>query len=326
MTYPVTRMRRLRSTERIRNLISETRVHPDQLILPLFFDKRISSDKITESMPGVITHPLKDYETLANGIERNGLGSVIVFGIPGKKDPLGTEAYAGDGVSQRAISGLKDNSDLCVIADLCLCEYTSHGNCGTIGRDGSISNDDTLKLYAKCAVAQAEAGADIIAPSGMMDGQVAAIRAALDDAGFENVPVMAYSSKFFSSFYGPFRDIACSVPHGNDRSGHQIPCGNRREALREIALDAEEGADMVMIKPAGPYLDVIREARLSFRLPIAAYQVSGEYAMMKAAAEKGWIDEDRVMMESVLSIRRAGADMVITYYAERIANILEGNL
>lgn len=324
MTFPVTRMRRLRDTERMRNLVSETRVHPDQLVLPLFFDENISSEKITESMPGVVTHPLKDYGAIANRIEESGLGSVIVFGIPGRKDPLGSEAYAGTGVSQRAIAGLKESSDLCVIADLCLCEYTSHGGCGILREDGSISNDDTLRQYAKCAVAQAEAGADIIAPSGMMDGQVASIRTALDDAGFGDVPIMAYSSKFFSSYYGPFRDIACSTPHGSDRSGHQIPCGNRREALREIALDIEEGADIVMIKPAGPYLDVIREARRSFDLPIAAYQVSGEYAMIKAAAEKGWIDEDRVMAESILSIRRAGADMVITYYAERMANLLEG--
>lgn len=324
MTFPITRMRRLRGTKRIRNLVSETHIHIDQLVLPLFFDEGISSERVTDSMPGVATHPLSDYESLVNRIEESGLGSVIVFGIPRNKDSVGTEAYAKDGVSQKAISGLRENSDLCVIADLCLCEYTNHGNCGILCEDGGISNDDTLEQYAKCAVAQAEAGANIIAPSGMMDGQVAALRTALDDAGFKDVMVMAYSSKFFSSYYGPFRDVVFSAPQRNDRSVHQIPCGNRREALREIALDIEEGADIVMIKPAGPYLDVIREARCSFELPIAAYQVSGEYNMIKAAAERGWINEDCAVMESILGIRRAGADIVITYYADKIANMLRG--
>lgn len=306
----------------MRNLLSETRLHPDDLILPIFFDERLSDVKTTESMPGVKTFPLKGYENITNDIGDSGVNSVLVFGIPENKDPVGSEAFNEQGVIQKAISGLKENSDMTVIADLCLCEYTDHGHCGLLDEDGWVKNDETLELYGKTAVSQAAAGADIIAPSGMMDGQVEAIRQALDDANFKEIPIMAYSAKFFSSYYGPFRDVAYSSPDSGDRAGYQMPGGNRREALREMELDIIEGADMIMVKPAGPYLDIIRDAANSFDLPIAAYQVSGEYAAIKAAGANGWIDEEGAMMESLLGIKRAGADMIITYYAEDAARKL----
>ncbi len=306
----------------MRNLLSETRLHPDDLILPIFFDERLSDVKTTASMPGVKTFPLKGYGEIGHNIEDSGVSTVLVFGIPGKKDPVGSEAFNERGVVQKAISGLKENSDLTVIADLCLCEYTDHGHCGVLDKDGWVKNDETLELYGKVAVSQAAAGADIIAPSGMMDGQISAIRRALDDAGFKEIPIMAYSAKFFSAYYGPFRDVAHSSPDSGDRAGYQMPCGNRREAIREIELDVAEGADMIMVKPAGPYLDIIRDAANSFDLPLAAYQVSGEYAMIKAAAANGWINGDAAMMESLLGIKRAGADMIITYYAEEAARKL----
>ena len=315
-------MRRLRQSEKIRNLVAETRLHPDQFILPIFFDENIDKVKTTDSMPGVKTFPLSGYDKIASDIQESGVNSVLVFGVPAHKDAVGSGAYAKDGVVQKAIEGLKKNSDMLVIADLCLCEYTDHGHCGVLDHDGCVINDETIKLYAKTAVSQADAGADIIAPSGMMDGQIAAIRAALDDAGHKNVPIMAYSAKFYSAYYGPFRDVANSAPGKGNRAGYQMQCGNRREAMREIELDIEEGADMIMVKPAGPYLDIIREARDRFDLPLAAYQVSGEYAMIKAAAANGWIDEERIMMESLLGIKRAGADMIITYFAEEAARML----
>lgn len=322
MYYPEVRMRRLRQSEKIRNLVAETRLHPDQFILPIFFDENLNKVKTTDSMPGVKTFPLSGYDKIASDIQESGVNSVLVFGVPAHKDAVGSGAYAKDGVVQKAIEGLKKNSDMLVIADLCLCEYTDHGHCGVLDKDGCVINDETIELYAKTAVSQADAGADIIAPSGMMDGQIAAIRAALDDAGHKNVPIMAYSAKFYSAYYGPFRDVANSAPGKGNRAGYQMQCGNRREAMREIELDIEEGADMIMVKPAGPYLDIIREARDRFDLPLAAYQVSGEYAMIKAAAANGWIDEERIMMESLLGIKRAGADMIITYFAEEAARML----
>lgn len=306
----------------MRDLTTETRLHPDEFVLPVFFDEKLSKYKVTDSMPGIKTFPLSGYEDIASGIQGSGVNSVMVFGIPGRKDAEGSGAYADDGVVQKAISGLKENSDILVIADLCLCEYTDHGHCGVIDGSGHVKNDETLELYAKTAVSQAAAGADIIAPSGMMDGQVSAIRTALDDAGFEEIPIMAYSAKFYSAYYGPFRDVACSAPGSGDRAGYQMPCGNRKEAVREMELDIGEGADIIMVKPAGPYLDVVRDAADMFDLPIAAYQVSGEYSMIKAAANNGWIDEERVMMESLLGIKRAGADIIITYYAEEAARKL----
>jgi porphobilinogen synthase len=247
----------------------------------------------------------------------------MLFGVPGSKDAEGSGSFAHDGVVQKAVSGMKENSDLLVIADLCMCEYTDHGHCGIV-RDGDVDNDATLEYYGRIAVSQAEAGADMVAPSGMMDGQVRAIREALDDAGFRNVPIMAYSAKYCSVFYGPFRDAAGSSIGNGTREGYQMQCGNRREAMREIELDVEEGADIVMVKPALAYLDVLHEARQRFDVPLAAYQVSGEYAMIKAAEERGWIDGRRAMMESLLSIKRAGADMMITYAAKEVARELRG--
>lgn len=322
MMFPEVRLRRMRQSQRMRDLVCETRVHPDELVLPVFFDANIDAEKYTASMPGVPTHPLGGYEGIASGIQDSGVNSVLVFGVPDHKDARGTGAYERDGVVQRAISGLKESSDLLVIADLCLCEYTDHGHCGVLDEDGDVINDETIELYGRTAVSQAEAGADIIAPSGMMDGQVAAIRAALDDAGFRKVPIMAYSAKFQSAYYGPFRDIAESCPGKGDRAGYQMAWGNRKEAMREIELDVAEGADMIMVKPAGPYLDIIREAADRFDLPLAAYQVSGEFAMIKAAAANGWIDEERVMRESLVGIKRAGADIIITYFAEDMARML----
>lgn len=322
MMYPEVRLRRLRQNQRMRNLVCETRLHPDELVLPVFFDANIDRVKTTDSMPGVPTHPLAGYEEMASGIQESGVNSVLVFGVPSHKDSVGSGAYEKDGVVQKAIAGLKECSDMLVIADLCLCEYTDHGHCGVLDACGCVKNDETIELYGRTAVSQAEAGADIIAPSGMMDGQVAAIRTALDDAGFKNVPIMAYSAKYQSSFYGPFRDIAESVPGHGDRAGYQMAWANRREAMREIEFDISEGADMIMVKPAGPYLDIIREAADRYDMPIAAYQVSGEYAMIKAAAANGWIDEEKVMKESLIAIKRAGADIIITYFAEDMARLL----
>ena len=322
MMYPEVRLRRLRQNQRMRNLVCETRLHPDELMLPVFFDANIDAVKTTDSMPGIPTHPLSGYDAMASKIQESGVNSVLVFGVPSHKDPAGTGAYERDGVAQKAIAGLKENSDMLVIADLCLCEYTDHGHCGVLDQCGCVRNDETIELYGRTAVSQAEAGADIIAPSGMMDGQVAAIRMALDDAGFKNVPIMAYSAKYQSAFYGPFRDIAGSAPGKGDRAGYQMAWANRKEAMREIEFDIAEGADMIMVKPAGPYLDIIREAADRYDLPLAAYQVSGEFAMIKAAAANGWIDEERIMKESLIAIKRAGADIIITYYAEDMARLL----
>ncbi len=321
MMYPNVRMRRLRENPGVRALASETSLEPSQMILPVFFDERLKSIKTTDSMPGVPTYPLKGYAEIGERLEACGIKSVLVFGIPSEKDPSGSGAYADDGVVQKAVRGLKDETGLTVITDLCLCEYTDHGHCGPLDH-GSVLNDETLDLYGETALSQALAGADMVSPSGMMDGQVAAIRLALDCEGFDHIPIMAYSAKFRSAFYGPFRDVACSAPGEGDRSGYQMQCGNRREAMREIELDVLEGADIIMVKPAMPYLDVIREARDRFDLPVAAYQVSGEYAMIKAAGANGWIDETQAMMESLLSIKRAGADMIITYFAEEASKLL----
>ena len=323
MRYPEVRMRRLRKNRYVEDLVAETVLRPADMILPLFFDENIEKDRPVSSMPGVVNHPLSGYDSIGQGILGNGIRSVMVFGNPSKKDPEGSQAYAVDGVSQKAIRGLKDNTDLYVIADLCMCEYTDHGHCGIVC-DGKVDNDSTLAQYGRIAVSQAEAGADMIAPSGMMDGQVGAIRKALDDAGFSDIPIMAYSAKYCSGFYGPFREAVSSSFGSGSRSAYQMQCGNRREAMREVQLDIDEGADIIMVKPAMSYLDIIREARDRFDCPVAAYQVSGEYSMIEAAAANGWLDGDRVMMESLLSIKRAGADMIITYFAERAARILEG--
>ena len=318
-------MRRLRQSQRMRDLMTETRLDPDEFVLPIFFDANIKKVKTTASMPGVKTYPLSGYKKIAEEIQSAGVNSVLVFGIPEKKDATGSDAYSSEGVVQKAIRGLKENSDLLVIADLCMCEYTDHGHCGLLDLNDCVKNDETIEIYGMIAVSQAEAGADIIAPSGMMDGQIEAIRAALDEAGYDNVPIMAYSAKFYSAYYGPFRDVACSAPGKGNRAGYQMPCGNRKEAMREMELDVAEGADIIMVKPAGPYLDVIRDAADAFDLPIVAYQVSGEYSMIKAAAAKGWVDEERVMMESLLAIKRAGANIIITYFAKEAAKLLREN-
>lgn len=312
--FPENRMRRIRVDARVRNMLTETRLHADDFVLPLFFDERLDSVKYTDSMPGVPTYPLKDAKNVAERLHSSGINAVMLFGIPKKKDSVGTGAYT-NGVVQSAIEKMRSSSDMLVIADLCMCEYTDHGHCGILS-DGEVDNDKTLPYYGKIAASLAEAGAHMVAPSGMMDGQVLRIREALDDASFRDVSIMAYSAKFCSSFYGPFRDIACSAPSKCGRETYQMNPANGREAMSEMERDIEEGADIIMVKPAMPYLDIIRQARDEFSVPIAAYQVSGEYAMIKAAAANGWLDERRAMMESLLSIKRAGADILISYFAE----------
>jgi porphobilinogen synthase len=301
----------------IREMVRETTLRAEDLVLPLFFDERISTPRMVTSMPGVQVWPVEMAAQRAKEVEASGVRAVILFGIPMEKDEKGSGAWASDGVVQRAIRSIKAATGLVVIADLCLCEYTSHGHCGLV-EDGEVLNDETLILYGRTAVSQVEAGADMVAPSGMMDGMVQAIRMALDDAGHEHVPIMSYSAKYASSFYGPFRECADSCPASGDRRSHQMDPSNAREALRELELDAAEGADILMVKPAMPYLDVVRDARQLTDLPIAAYQVSGEYAMLSAAMANGWLGEEAVL-ESLLSIKRAGADIIITYFAERVA-------
>lgn len=313
-------MRRLRSTPPIRQMMEETQLSTGDLVLPLFFDESIDAVRMTGSLPNVPIYPLTDCRKIAERLESSGIGSVLVFGIPRTKDPKGSSAYDENGVAQTAIRNLKECSDLVVISDLCMCEYTDHGHCGIL-KDGKVDNDLTLERYEMIATSLADAGSDIVAPSGMMDHQVSAIRGSLDASGHKDTMIMAYSAKFCSSLYGPFRDIASSSPSSGDRSGYQMQCGNRREALREMELDVNEGADIIMVKPA--YLDIIRDARNSFTLPIAAYQVSGEYAMIKAAAGNGWIDEERTVIESMTSIKRAGADIIISYFAEDVAKFIE---
>jgi porphobilinogen synthase len=319
--YPKTRLRRTRSTHKLRALVRETDVSPGDLVYPIFVDEKLSSPRPIPSMPGISQQPLKGVVAEAKRAEGLGITAVMLFGLPKKKDARGSQAYAREGVVQKALRKLREQTDLLLIADLCLCEYTSHGHCGVVV-NGRVHNDTTLELYAKTAVSQAEAGADMIAPSGMMDGMVSAIRTALDSAGMEHTPIMSYSAKFASAFYGPFRDAAESAPAFGDRRSHQMDSGNLREALREIELDVAEGADIVMVKPALPYLDVIREARREFNVPIAAYSVSGEYAMLKAAGEKGWLDYSAVLHESMTAIRRAGADIIVSYSALDYAKML----
>jgi len=322
MMFPDTRMRRLRSDERIRRMVAETRLHPDDLVLPLFFDESLDSVRYTDSMPGVPTYPVKDAGKVAERVRSAGINAVLLFGIPKHKDEDGSGAYSEDGVVQKAVRKISSSSDILIITDLCMCEYTDHGQCGILS-NGKVDNDLTLDVYGKIAASLADAGAGMVAPSGMMDGQVSAIRSALDGSGHKDVPIMAYSAKYHSSFYGPFRDIAQSTPSGCGRDTHQMDIANGREAMSEIALDIDEGADIIMIKPAMPCLDIIREARNTFSVPIAAYQVSGEYAMIKAASKNGWMDEQRTMMESLISMKRAGADILISYFAEEAVRDLK---
>lgn len=314
------RFRRLRSSEAMRELTAETRLSPKDMIYPMFVvfgeDKKIP----VESMPGVYQYSVDRLPEIMDRVREKGIAGVLLFGIPEHKDELATAAYDDNGVVQNAIRYIKKNyPELIVIADVCLCEYTSHGHCGVV-MDGVILNDATLPLLSKAAVSMARAGADIIAPSDMMDGRVAAIRSALDDNGFADTPIMSYSAKYASGYYSPFRDAAESAPCFGDRRTYQMDCRNGREALREIADDIDEGADMIIVKPALAYLDVLKSARERFDVPIAAYNVSGEYSMVKAAAERGWIDEQRMIRENLTAIKRAGADIIITYHALEISD------
>ena len=317
------RPRRLRRNATIRAMVRETRLTPDDFIYPLFVCEGEGVRREISSMPGCFNFSIDELVKETEAAVKVGVRSVILFGVPDHKDAVGSQAYAEDGITQRAIRAIKrEVKDALVIADNCLCEYTDHGHCGMI-QDGEVLNDPSVELLARTAVSQAEAGADVIAPSNMMDGFVEEIRAALDRSGFEHLPIMSYAVKYASAFYGPFREAAQSAPQFGDRRGYQMDPANAREALREAELDWEQGADMLMVKPALPYLDIIRALRERFDLPVAAYQVSGEYAMIKAAARLGWIDEERVVAESLTSIKRAGADVILTYFAREMAARLD---
>ncbi|HXG91591.1 MAG TPA: porphobilinogen synthase [Blastocatellia bacterium] len=315
----IERPRRLRRTEAIRAMVRETRLTPDDFVYPLFACEGEGVRREVASMPGVFNLSIDELVRETEAARSVGIRSVILFGVPDEKDSVGSQAYAEDGIVQRATRAIKrEVKEMLVIADNCLCEYTDHGHCGVIEK-GEVLNDPTLELLARTAVSQAEAGADIIAPSNMMDGFVAAIREALDDAGFDHIPIMSYAVKYASGFYGPFREAAASAPQFGDRRGYQMDPANAREAMREAELDLEQGADILMVKPAIAYLDIIRMVRERFDVPVAAYQVSGEYAMIKAAGRLGWIDEERVALESLMAIKRAGADIILTYFAKELA-------
>ncbi len=318
----IARPRRNRKSEAIRRLVRETTLAPDDLIYPIFVDETITEPKPVPSMPGVVRHPLSEVGKIIKEVWCLGIPAVILFGIPKHKDDVGTSGWEAEGVIPRAIAEAKSaEPNICVIADTCFCEYTSHGHCGVLA-GSTVDNDATLENLQKEAVAYAAAGVDIVAPSGMMDGMVAAIRAALDHAGFTQVGILSYAVKYASAFYGPFRDAADSAPSFGDRTSYQMDPANRREALREALLDETEGADMLMVKPGLAYLDVLAAVREATHLPLAAYNVSGEYAMIKAAAERGWIDERRVVLETLLAFKRAGADMILTYHALDVARWL----
>ena len=315
----IERPRRLRTTAAMRKLVRETRPRPAQLVLPVFVGE--TSTEIG-AMPGVWRHTVEQIGGVARSAVETGLGGIMLFGVPDEtdKDPRGTQAWAPDGIEQRAITACREavGDDLVIMSDVCLDEFTSHGHCGFLAEDGRVINDETCDAYAQQAVAQARAGAHVVAPSGMMDGQIQVIRTGLDAAGFEDVGILAYSAKYASAYFGPFREAVGSTLTGDRRTYQQDPA-NRREGLREVMLDIEQGADIVMVKPAGPYLDVLADVAAASPVPVAAYQVSGEYAMVEAAAQRGWIDRERVIAESVLGIVRAGADMVLTYWAREIA-------
>jgi porphobilinogen synthase len=324
MAFPATRLRRLRKTGVLRDMVRETELAPSQLVYPMFVE--LGTDKRTpiEAMPGVerlsISHAVEE----AGEAEALGIPSVLLFGIPAEKDEVGSGAYDEEGVVQLTVRAIKDaHPELVVITDVCLCEYTSHGHCGLVRDDGSVDNDASLELLARTAISHAAAGADIVAPSDMMDGRVGALRSQLDAEGYSETPIIAYSAKFASAFYGPFREAAESTPAFGDRRSYQMDPANAGEAVREALLDVEEGADVVMVKPALPYLDVIRRVKDATLLPVAAYNVSGEYAMLKAAAAAGYLDERSAVLESLTGIRRAGADIVITYHAKDVARWLQ---
>ena len=309
------RFRRLRRDERIRSMMQETRLHPKDFIYPIFVIEGENIKNPVESMPGIFQYSIDRLSEILEQVKEVGIGGIMLFGIPMHKDPQGSQAYAKDGITQRAVRFIKETyPEIYIVVDICLCEYTSHGHCGMVQGE-EILNDETLPYLVKMAVSLAEAGADMAAPSDMMDGRVAAIREGLDQAGFTQMPIMAYSAKFASAYYGPFRDAAHSAPGFGDRRSYQMDFANGQEALREIAADIEEGADIVMVKPALAYLDVLKEAALAFDVPLAVYNVSGEYAMVKAAAAKGWIDEKRIVIENLTAMKRAGAKIIITYHA-----------
>lgn len=321
-TFPIYRPRRLRANENLRRLIRETTLSVDDLIYPMFVVHGHNTATEISAMPGCYQYSVDLLVTAAKELAALGIPGTILFGIPEVKDPIGSEAYADDGIIQQAIRAIKDTvPDLLVMTDVCLCEYTDHGHCGIV-EAGEVQNDPTLELLVKESISHARAGADVIAPSDMMDGRVGAIRAALDENGYQNVPIMAYSAKYASAFYGPFREAAESTPQFGDRRAYQMDSANVEEALREVSLDIEEGADILMVKPALAYLDVIQRVKTEFQVPVAAYNVSGEYAMIKAAAENGWIDEERVALEVLTSIKRAGADMILTYFAKSVVEWL----
>jgi porphobilinogen synthase len=317
-------MRRLRRTESLRGLIRETDLSPSQLIQPLFVVAGEGVREEVPSMPGIERFSISELVAEGTELATAGIGAVLLFGIPAEKDETGSGAYDEEGIVQMAVRALKEaHPDLTVITDVCLCEYTSHGHCGFV-RDGEVDNDVTIELLAKTAISHAEAGADVVAPSDMMDGRVGAIRQQLDEEGHSRVPIVAYSAKYASALYGPFRDAAESTPEFGDRRGYQLDPANAAEAVREARLDLEEGADMLMVKPATPYLDVVRRVKEETGAPLAAYHVSGEYSMLKAAAANGWIDERAAVLETLTSIRRAGADAIVTYYAKEAAGWLQG--
>ena len=326
VTFPATRMRRLRRlrrTEALRGLVRETELAPSHLIQPLFVVAGSDGREEVASMPGVERFSISELVAEATEVASAGVGTVLLFGVPSIKDESGSGAYDDEGIVQMAVRALKEaHPELVVITDVCLCEYTSHGHCGFV-RDGEVDNDVTVELLAKVAISHAEAGADAVAPSDMMDGRVGTIRFQLDEEGHSGVPIVAYSAKYASAFYGPFRDAAESTPEFGDRRGYQMDPANAAEAVREAQLDLEEGADMVMVKPATPYLDVVRRVKEETGAPLAAYHVSGEYSMLKAAAANGWIDERAAVLETLTSIRRAGADAIVTYYAKEAAAWLQ---
>jgi porphobilinogen synthase len=328
MTFPSVRLRRLRRTESLRALVRETTLEPGDLIYPLFVCPGEGVRNAISSMPGVFNLSIDEAVREAEEAASLGIGGLLLFGLPESKDEKGTGAYADDGIVQQALRALKSSAaskKLVLMADVCLCEYTSHGHCGMIkqsGDDWEVENDPSLDLLAKTAVSQAKAGADVVAPSDMMDGRVAAIRKGLDAAGLSNTPILSYASKFASAFYGPFREAADSAPQFGDRRSYQMDGANAREAMREIELDLAEGADMILMKPAMPYLDIVRAARDRFDVPMGAYQVSGEYSMLHAAFQRGWLDQNRTILESLVGMRRAGADFIVTYFAKDAAKLL----
>ena len=323
MIFPDYRPRRLRRTEQFRSLIRETHIHAAQLISPIFVIPGKNIKEEIPSMPGIFRMTVDQLAKEGKECLSLGINSVVLFGIPEKKDNMGSGAHEKNGIIQRAIKELKNKvPELLVITDVCLCEYTDHGHCGCI-INNEIDNDTTLEILAKTALSHAQAGADMVAPSDMMDGRIAEIRGILDENNFDNIPIMSYAVKYASSFYGPFRDAADCSPSFGDRSSYQMDPANSREALREATLDVDEGADILMVKPALPYLDIITKIKDEFDMPVAAYQVSGEYAMIKAAAQNGWLDGEKVMQETLLSIRRAGADMILTYFAKEMAKKLQ---